>query len=70
MSEHHLKDDLKGALEQWDRTFYEAESVVERMKQARIAVLRTDRNGLSTIRTDGRVLVTGQELRTREDRNQ
>ena len=31
MSEHHLKDDLKGALREWDHAFYEAESIVERI---------------------------------------
>ena len=31
MSEDHIKDDLKGALEGWDNAFYEAESVVERI---------------------------------------
>ena len=30
MSEHQLKEDLKGALGKWDETFYEAESIVER----------------------------------------
>jgi predicted RND superfamily exporter protein len=30
MSEHHAKEDLHGALREWDHTFYEAESVVER----------------------------------------
>jgi competence protein ComEC len=35
------------------------QSVVRRMTRARVAVFRTDRNGLSSIRTDGTILATG-----------